>query len=85
MTEFKVTPVQGISPMIIDHCNYKITILMNQGVTVKFFRLHNNRWYKLKILHMVFLNWMNVLRGPRIALTTILLDGLRINCANKLL
>lgn len=47
-TEFKVTPVKGISPIIIDYCNYKITILMYKGVTIKFFRLHEDRWYKVK-------------------------------------
>lgn len=46
--EFKPIPVQGITPIIIDYCNYKITILMLDGVTIKFFRLHENRWYKLK-------------------------------------
>lgn len=46
--EFKVTPVNGISPIIIDYNNYKITILMYRGVTIKFFKEHENRWYKLK-------------------------------------
>jgi hypothetical protein len=47
-TKFKVTPVNGISPIIIDYCNYKITILMLKGVTIKFFKEHENRWYKIK-------------------------------------
>lgn len=47
-TEFKVTPIKGISPIIIDYCNYKITILMYKGATIKFFRLYENRWYKVK-------------------------------------
>lgn len=46
--EFKVTPVNGISPIIVDYCNYKITILLFRGATIKFFKLHENRWYKLK-------------------------------------
>lgn len=46
--EFKVTPIRGISPIIVDHCNFKITILMLNGVTIKFFKEYENRWYKIK-------------------------------------
>lgn len=49
--EFKPIPVQGILPIIVDYCNYKITILMFHGVRIKFFRICNNRWYKLKETH----------------------------------
>lgn len=46
--KFQVTPVSGISPIIIDYNNYKITILMFNGVTIKIFKEHGDRWYKLK-------------------------------------
>jgi hypothetical protein len=50
-TKFKVIPVNGIMPIIVDYCNYKITVLMHNGVTVKFFKFHDNRWYKIKETH----------------------------------
>lgn len=48
MAEFKVSCVKGKEPIIIDYNCYKITIFMQDGVAVKFFKEHNDRWYKIK-------------------------------------
>lgn len=55
MAEFKPIAVNGIKPIIIDYNNFKITILMYRGVTIKFFKEHDNRWYKLKDIAYSFM------------------------------
>lgn len=48
MTAFKVSAMKGKEPIIIDHKSYKVTIYMSNGIVIKFFKEHNDRWYKIR-------------------------------------
>ncbi len=46
--EFKINGSSANHSAIIDHDKYKVQFLMRDGMTIKFFRLHENRWYKVR-------------------------------------
>lgn len=77
--EFKIQGYAEKCSVIEDYRGYKIQFLMKGGMWIKFFKLHNNKWYKLREQGWTYLELNNAIVKAKNYI-----DNFEMNLINKL-